>query len=473
MKKTIAILLCCAAFFTGASRILFAAPKPSLDGRAVVADPGVLPKGAYGKSIGYLPGDSVTVTNPAAGVSIDVMILGVIDSTEGIAILLSPEAADSLFITKDSQALVTVTKKGMFDGMPETAADTRTVKADPDKDALKAIPDAIAQKFDRASSAAEQPYPVLPPVLAPATETRTADRSVIAASETTAGKDTSVARSPSVPPQAAELGENYEWIWSGGNTPPDTAVTEEPKPEIVYIDLLPERPGSAPLSPESPAVGEPIPGAPAINEGDVPKGISSAGNGVPQKNSPPAGSGVPQKNSPPAGNGVPQTNGSPAGSGSPLENGSALESIVLLVPSDPKPPVPQEPSRPITLNPQPTSPVVPAAPNPAANSPAKASSAGASEKPAGGTFAAPSSVKRVQSLERGKYYVQIATFSSAESVQAVAVKFGEKYPLVQIVNDAAKSSQVLVGPLTADEYGAVLAHFREYGYKDAFLRSEK
>ena len=78
--------------------------NPSMDGRAVVADNGVFPPGGYyGRAPGYLPGDTVIVTNHSNGFSIDVLILGSYDAYEGIAILLSPEAADKLQIQKGNQ----------------------------------------------------------------------------------------------------------------------------------------------------------------------------------------------------------------------------------------------------------------------------------------------------------------------------------------------------------------------------------
>ena len=72
--------------------LAFATSKPSLDGRAVVAEEGVLPAGLFAKTVGYLPGDSVSVTNPATGITINVLILGSIDPSAGVAILLSPES---------------------------------------------------------------------------------------------------------------------------------------------------------------------------------------------------------------------------------------------------------------------------------------------------------------------------------------------------------------------------------------------
>lgn len=86
--------------------------NPSMDGRAVVADNGVFPPGGYyGRAPGYLPGDTVIVTNHTNGFSIDVLILGSYDAYEGIAILLSPEAAEKLQIVKGKDVYVKVQKK--------------------------------------------------------------------------------------------------------------------------------------------------------------------------------------------------------------------------------------------------------------------------------------------------------------------------------------------------------------------------
>jgi hypothetical protein len=72
-------------------------------------------------------------------------------------------------------------------------------------------------------------------------------------------------------------------------------------------------------------------------------------------------------------------------------------------------------------------------------------------------------------LEKGMYYVQIATLSAPGGVDKIAAKYGKKYPLVTMEGRHG-STQVLVGPLRVDEYGAVLERFKAWGYKDAFLR---
>ena len=105
-------LSCFAVLLVFCFSIFAISVNPSMDGRAVVADSGVFPPGGYyGRAPGYLPGDTVVVTNHNNGFSIDVLILGTYDAYEGIAILLSPEAADKLQIVKGKDVYVKVQKK--------------------------------------------------------------------------------------------------------------------------------------------------------------------------------------------------------------------------------------------------------------------------------------------------------------------------------------------------------------------------
>lgn len=98
-------------FFLLISCLLFCSFSPSLDGRAVVADSAMLPEGYFAKTVGYLPGDSILVSNFAAGKTIDILVVGSLDQSEGVAILLSPEAAAALGIVKNSNVIVKLTKR--------------------------------------------------------------------------------------------------------------------------------------------------------------------------------------------------------------------------------------------------------------------------------------------------------------------------------------------------------------------------
>ena len=130
MKRFVSLVL---TVFTVA--VLFAAARPSLDGRAVVCEEGEMPKGLFARTIGYLPGDSVTVTNPANGCAVDVLILGAIDASEGVAILLTPEAADRLGFRKDSNVQVKITKRtGSLD---ENVSGTAVLAEEAEEDYLE------------------------------------------------------------------------------------------------------------------------------------------------------------------------------------------------------------------------------------------------------------------------------------------------------------------------------------------------
>ena len=134
MKK----LSCFAVLVVFCLSIFAFSVNPSMDGRAVVADSGVFPPGGYyGRAPGYLPGDTVVVTNHNNGFSIDVLILGTYDAYEGIAILLSPEAAEKLQIVKGKDVYVKVQKKQPI-SYEEAVATSKNKKAnqvvDTDKD---------------------------------------------------------------------------------------------------------------------------------------------------------------------------------------------------------------------------------------------------------------------------------------------------------------------------------------------------
>lgn len=106
MKKLFGLIfsvLLCGTLFTSFS--------PSLDGRAVVAADGVMPKGVFAKTVGYLPGDTISVTSLTTKSTVDILVIGSIDSSEGVAILLSPEAAELLGLSKDSNNVVKITKR--------------------------------------------------------------------------------------------------------------------------------------------------------------------------------------------------------------------------------------------------------------------------------------------------------------------------------------------------------------------------
>ena len=79
-------------------------------------------------------------------------------------------------------------------------------------------------------------------------------------------------------------------------------------------------------------------------------------------------------------------------------------------------------------------------------------------------------VPSIKQLKSKSYYVQIAVLSDKANIKAILDKYSSNYPITLVPMASGKATQVLVGPLSVDEYGTVLNRFKAYGYKDAFLR---
>ena len=95
--------------------LVLASFSPSLDGRAIVVEPGVFPEGLFAKTVGYLPGDIISVTNITGDATIDILVIGALDPSEGVAIMLSPEAADAIGISRNTNNIVKITKRSNQD----------------------------------------------------------------------------------------------------------------------------------------------------------------------------------------------------------------------------------------------------------------------------------------------------------------------------------------------------------------------
>ena len=83
---------------------------------------------------------------------------------------------------------------------------------------------------------------------------------------------------------------------------------------------------------------------------------------------------------------------------------------------------------------------------------------------------AENTVASLKELESGKYYVQIAVLKDSANIKSIFDKYYGKYPITLVPLAGGAARQVLIGPLSVDEYGTVMNRFKSYGYKDAFLR---
>jgi hypothetical protein len=84
----------------------------------------------------------------------------------------------------------------------------------------------------------------------------------------------------------------------------------------------------------------------------------------------------------------------------------------------------------------------------------------------------PAEVPLVRRLENGFHYIQVGVFRSRNSVSAAVARLEPEYPVViwSPEEDTPEGYKVMIGPLTADESGALLYNFRASGYRDAFVR---
>ncbi len=90
----------------------------SIDGRMVVAGEGELPPGLFVKAQGYLPGDTISLTNPTTGKQISLLNLGTLDPSGGVTLLLSPESAESLGVSAGENMDVKLNQRSeMYDSL--------------------------------------------------------------------------------------------------------------------------------------------------------------------------------------------------------------------------------------------------------------------------------------------------------------------------------------------------------------------
>ncbi|MBQ6780348.1 MAG: SPOR domain-containing protein [Treponema sp.] len=562
MKKIISFAV---TLFTVAT--LFAAARPSLDGRALVADAGAMPKGLFARTIGYLPGDSVSVTNPATGSTVDVLILGAIDPGEGVAILLSPEAADKLNITKDSNVQVKITKRaGSLDETVSGAAmlsESDEPSSDEDEHAEEELEDNFEENLaesseedvaglaDTDSATVPQPIVIASPspienenpveVIGDSHDEENEDENAIAAAEEPVPETASptVSETPVIieyPPEAnvAEAEEPIAPTPVIIEYPSDSAVAEEPVTMKSLIEepapeRVPENIADADSTDKSDTSDRIVfieaPGEPATDvvPAPVPEDTSTSDaylDELAQMIKPndeteepvveaesPVVSELFTDEVPVVAEDVvveyvedidldalePVSDEKFDVAENDIEKEPELESVepvaenvepvdepvadvddgyqpIILVPADENPPMAdetvsseekpeQKETHAVAENVAPVETV-------SAQQTKEAAPVSASAAPKTKDVLIPS----LKDLKSGSYYVQIASSGNTDNIDALLAKYGEKYPMVVVPLTSGKAYQILVGPLTTDEYTVVQEKFRAFGFKDAFLR---
>lgn len=496
MKKLIGIicsLLICGTLFTSFS--------PSLDGRAIVAEEGVLPQGLFAKAFGYLPGDSISVTSLSSKESVDILVIGALQSKEGIAILLSPEAAVALGISKTTNNVVKITKRsGQLDeAVVGTAVigsaaedfasyDNSEETDDDDEEVAEEFIDEDSVNFAVAAESKVEETPVdseaveadveyisaiEPEAEEVVAEVEQADETtgekdvaeVEKADETTAEKDVVVitpteeaAEEDSLPEEAVAAAPEAE------EKSAEEVVEElvEDEEEVIAEEYV-EADDLYDFGDETEKVAAPF--DEALNEDydavkpaeDAVAAVEKAEESETEKTSETLEEEViaeafdESKVAAEEDAVVAETEKT-----SDSDEDESYEPIVL-VPASANPPVAEEKN---------------------VDDAETAASVEETAQPVVSTASDSFNfdkyiVSSLSDLEKGKYYVQIAMLGSEDNIRSTIKKYGKQYPITLVPLASGKGYQFLIGSLNMDEYGTVLNRFKSYGYKDAFLRRIK
>ncbi len=550
MKKFLSGIL-----FLLISVFIFADSSASVEGVIEVAGKDELPAGYFGKAAGYLPGDSVSITNPNTGITLQILNLGTLDASGGIAILISEESAKSLGIERNSGVKVKLApRSGYFDETVSGSAvlDEKTLPAEkaepaveaPSEPAVQAEPESAPQSAENvAVVAAETAAPVAVagvPLIAdtddsgeeenaqvsavenedevPADEDNPADESETPAEENISEDDFSDEEKLAAEPVEEEATADEEPSVESVEEETEPVVVEAPAPieecevpetDEAAADEIPEEPYEDYESVEDgfleskEAVEQPSPAEESEVEAvtvEEPDPIEEETEDLPEEeNAELVIVEEPQEEEPetPTEDETEEeavTVEEPA----PIEEDSAVEenqveevsdpeevvaepsvepeaqaepevqsseesessdyAPIILVPSEPESPEPSEPAssedEPIEIV------LVESVPEEKTAEPEPLRS----EYPVN---IQDHVVSSESALASNCYYIQIATMGNIKNIENLLVKYS-KYPVSLI--PAGKNYRVLVGPLSVDEYGAVLAKFKDAGFKDAFVR---
>ena len=538
---------------------MFADSKDCVDGIIEVADSGKFPSGHFGQAAGYLPGDSVFVTNPETGVTLQFLNLGTLDSADGIVILLSDESAKTLGIKKGSGMRCklnmryggfdeTVTGQAVIDAedaalakkseikeaekapvdvpavenpAPVAAGVPAVVEADapvppvpvagvplfendetpaeengeviieeipeempaPAEEVAEEVPETIEEEVP-AEPVADEEVSVEPVAAVPARveevvaeEPVAEEEPVAAAEEEVVAEEEAVTEEPvedyedeDAPfaetreaveqPSPAEVAETEEFADveepMAEEVIEEAAIAEEAIEEEPIEEVHSEEPEVAVAEPAEENEDVPVPSE-AVEAEELPALAEETRAAEPET----AGNEATVEE-------VVEITEEPA-----VEETVAEESVedeyapIVLVPAEPMAPEASEEDAKETRAAEPVEeePVEVVAEVPVAESEAVSEA-----KPVEFTSYKDLIVESESSLKKGYWYVQIASLGNAENIEKTVRKYS-KYPMVLIPNGKG-ACRVLVGPLGMDEYAAVLAKFKAFGYKDAFLKKK-
>lgn len=539
--------------------LMFASFSPSLDGRAVVVEDGVFPQGLFAKTVGYLPGDIISVTNIAGDTTIDLLVIGALDPSEGVAIMLSPEAADAMGIDRGANNIVKITKRSGQDErvygnavISKSAAEIEdfddsnfeNISAEENTDAfvepeenetpeaeLAIEPETLtdAEFEDEAETESEMEAEAEAEAEEPELDVEEEDFAEEdfdeAEAETEAETETEIIPAETEEEEAFEDEEPLEEIENTETEEEEALPEEEAESEEEFVDEAPEDNEEAAEAEafEADELGELPEEEAAEEETDIEEDTADEEEApveetvdeeafedeLPSSISEPENEENEVAEELPSEEDFDEESFEEAGPEElPVEEAAdedipaseafeadELESLpaddeersldtdsedgeydaIVLVPVDSNPPQTDsdevedviseydidslEEITNITSN-------VERSTNTVTETNVSTVTNNISTETSYKKYMVPS----LKDLESGKYYIQIAVYGSDENIMDVINKYGNNYPITIVPMASGKTKQVLVGPVTMDEYKVVLERFKSYGFKDAFLR---
>ena len=440
---------------------MFADSKDVVEGVIEVADEGKFPAGHFGQAAGYLPGDSIFVSNPATGVTLQFLNLGTLDSAEGVAVLLSKESAKTLGLDKDKNVRCKLNMRyGSFDEsvvgqavidesdaarMNEKKENAELAKADVEVPAEEKAAEPVAVEEIPAETVEAVAEETVPAAGVPLIEEEEI------AEETVEDIPAETEEAVAVAVESEEeIVEDYEM--DDEDFAGTKKAVEAPSPaEIAEVEEEKENTAEEIVAAE--AVTEEAVNEEAVNEEIIAEEVPAE-----------------EKTAP-----VVEESVLAEVETKPVEEENVAEdeeyAPIVLVPTEKV--VPETtPTETVEIESTMSSreetavSVVPVAESAAENKIEVAETRTASPKTSFEKYI----VESESLLPKNRWYVQIASYGNVENIEKTVSKYS-KYPL-NLVPNGKGAYRVIVGPLNEDEYASVLKKFKAFGFKDAFLRKK-
>ena len=463
---------------------MFADSKDVVEGVIEVADEGKFPAGHFGQAAGYLPGDSIFVSNPATGVTLQFLNLGTLDSAEGVAVLLSKESAKTLGLDQEKNVRCKLNMRyGSFDEsvvgqavidesdaarMNDKKENAELAKADVEVPAEEKAAEPVAVEeipAETVEAVAAETVEAVAEETVPAAGVPLIEEEEIA-EETVEDIPAETEEAVAVAVESEEeIIEDYEMDdedFAGTKkaveapSPAEIAEVEEEKEntaeEIVAAEAVAEEAVTEEAVTEEAVTEE------AVNEEAVTE--ETIAEEVPAE----------EKTAP-----VVEESVLAEVETKPVEEEIVAEdeeyAPIVLVPTEKV--VPETtPAETVEIESTMSSreetavSVVPVAESAAENKIEVAETRTASPKTSFEKYI----VESESLLPKNRWYVQIASYGNVGNIEKTVSKYS-KYPLNLIPNGKG-AYRVIVGPLNEDEYASVLKKFKAFGFKDAFLRKK-